>query len=257
MRPTPSVAQVGAHRRRASPLVRFNRVLARPIAGLFGVLGFAPGQLSLQSLTITLAGLAAAANGASAQLAIGAGLVYLGVLADRADTIMAEKKGRPSAWTQFLGEGVDRLVEVALLAGLVLLWERHAQGPLPAWTPMSEAWFLTLAAGLSGLFLVVRFLHASAETLLLRTHLLSARRLPGPQAIPRHRPVNPFIEAVAGRDEAILVWCVGVALGQLQAVLIALLALQVILFLEQLVLFRLHLRDPEVEASRILALESR
>src|SRR5690348_12045762 len=50
-------------RRTTTPLAAFHRALCMPAAKLFGVLGFAPGQLSIQSVTFTVLGLATAADG--------------------------------------------------------------------------------------------------------------------------------------------------------------------------------------------------
>src|SRR5438105_11493032 len=55
-----------------SPLAAVNRALARPIAFLFGILGFAPGQLSIQSFTLTVAALATMADGQWLHLLTGA-----------------------------------------------------------------------------------------------------------------------------------------------------------------------------------------
>ncbi|MEA3144282.1 MAG: hypothetical protein QOG31_1606 [Thermoplasmata archaeon] len=239
-----------------SPLAAINRALARPIAFLFGVLGFAPGQLSIQSFTLTVAALATMADGQWPHLLTGAGIVYLGLLFDRADLLIAEKKGRPAPWTQFLGLAVDRLIEVAIVVALGVLTVRGVKGsPIPHLAPLSDGWILVVCAATAGLWMARRALENHAETLLLRTHLLTMRRLPGPSAIPRHRVAQPVIARLAGRDESILLWCIGVAFAQLDLTLLVLCVLQILCVLEALVLFNLRLRDPEVEASRILGPE--
>src|SRR5207253_278500 len=101
-----------------TPLSRANRILAMPIGALFLVLGVAPGQLSLQSLTLTAAGLVRMADGDWWHVVLGAGICYLGLLADRADLLIMERKGRPAPFTAFLGAAIDRLVEVGLVVGL-------------------------------------------------------------------------------------------------------------------------------------------
>ncbi|MCA1810717.1 MAG: hypothetical protein LC623_01745 [Halobacteriales archaeon] len=242
-----------AHAPLPSPLAHLNRALARPIAFLFGTLGFAPGQLSIQSFTLTVAALATMADGQWPHLLAGAGLVYLGLLFDRADLLLAERKGRPSPWTQFLGIAVDRLIEVAIVVALGVLTVRGVRGsPIPHLTPLSDGWTLVLCAAAAGLWMARRALEHHAETMLLRTHLLTMRRLPGPSAIPRHRVAQPIIARLAGRDESILLWCIGVAFAQLDLTLIVLCVLQLLCVVEAIVLFNLRLRDPEVEASRIL-----
>jgi phosphatidylglycerophosphate synthase len=251
MRPTPSAAE--ATQRQPSPLTRLNAILARPLASFFLLLGIAPGQLSLQSFTVTAIGLVRMADGAWVHLATGAAIVYLGLLLDRADAIVAQRKGRPPAWGVFLGTAVDRMVEVALAATLGLLAVRGVTGlPLPVPDLLGHSWTLVLACGLAGLMMAVRALGAHSEVMLLRIHLLSTRRLPGPSAIPRSRPAQAVVERLAGRDETIALWCLGVALGQLELTILLLLALQAALLVERLVLFRLRLRDPEPEASRVL-----
>jgi hypothetical protein len=239
-----------------SPLAAVNRALARPIAFLFGILGFAPGQLSIQSFTLTVAALATMADGQWPHLLTGAAIVYIGLLFDRADLLIAEKKGRPAPWTQFLGIAVDRLIEVAIVVALGVLTVRGVRGsPIPHLLPLSDGWILVACAATAGLWMARRALESHAETMLLRTHLLQSRRLPGPSAIPRHRVAQPVIARLAGRDESILLWCVGVAFAQLDLTLLLLCSLQVLCVLETLVLFNLRLRDPEVEASRILGPE--
>lgn len=254
-----SAGPVRAHERHTplpSPLTQLNRALARPIAFLFGVLGFAPGQLSLQSFTLTVAGIVTMADGEWPHLVAGAGFVYLGLLFDRADLLIAERKGRPSPWTQFLGITVDRLIEVALVVALGVLTVRGVTGsPIPSYAPLTTGWTLVVCAATAGLWMARRSLETHAETMLLRTHLLASRRLPGPSAIPRHRVAQPVIARLAGRDESILLWCLGVAFAQLDLTLIVLGVLQLLCMVEALVLFNLRLRDPEVEASRILGPE--
>jgi hypothetical protein len=244
------------HAPQPSPLTRVNRALARPIAFLFTLLGFAPGQLSIQSFTLTVAALATMADGQWPHLLTGALLVYVGLLFDRADLLIAERKGRPSPWTQFLGVAVDRLIEVAIVVALGVLTVRGVKGsPVPHLTPLTDGWILVVCAATAGLWMARRALESHAETMLLRTHLLTMRRLPGPSAMPRHRVAQPVIARLAGRDESILLWCVGVAFGQLDLTLILLCVAQLVCVVEALVLFNLRLRDPEVEASRILGPE--
>lgn len=241
------------HAASPTPLTLLNRGLAQPIAFLFGILGFAPGQLSIQSFTLTAAALATMADGTWPHLLAGASLVYLGLLFDRADLLIAEKKGRPAPWTQFLGVAVDRLIEVALVVALGVLTVRGVKGsPIPPLAILSDGWTLVVCAATAGLWMARKALETHAETLLLRTHLLATRRLPGPSAIPRHPVAQPVLGRLAGRDESVLLWCLGVALSQLDVTLLVLASIQLVALVEGLVLFNLRLRDPEVEASRIL-----
>lgn len=239
--------------RRESPLVRFNTALAYPLASFFRVLGFAPGQLSLQSLTVTIVGLVQMADGAWTRMVMGAGIVYFALLLDRADRIITRRHGKAAPWTVFLGLTVDRLIEVALMVGLGILTIRGLHdSPIPQVAVLTDNWVLVLGTATAGLMMGVKAIGAYSDLHLLRLHLVSTRRLPGPSAIPRTRPVFAIIEPLAGRDETILIWCVGVMLGQLDLTLIVLCTLQVLLVVERLVLFRLRLKDPEVDASRVL-----
>lgn len=252
----PAFAQPKAREQpRDSPVRRFNTALAHPIAAFFRALGFAPGQLSVQSLTVTIVGLSLMADGVWLHMVQGAGIAYLGLLLDRADDLVA-RNARPSAWTLFLGQAVDRLVEISLIVGLGIVTVRGVSGGPPQLAVLSPSWVLVLATATAGLLMVVRALDAYSDLHLLRHHLLTTRRLPGPSAIPRKPPVHAIIEPLAGRDETILLWCAGVLLGQVEITLIVMAATQALLLVERVVIFRLRLRDPEMDASRVLALES-
>jgi len=235
-----------------TPLSGFNRALATPIAKLFGVLGFAPGQLSIQSLTVTVLAMATAADGLPGHLLAGAAMVYVALLLDRADTVLAERKGTPGPWTLFLGVVADRLVELALVTGLAVLAVRGIEHPLAPWLVLPGPGLPILVAAAGGTWLVRRGVEQTAETLLLRTHLIATRRLPGPMAVARTRPVRPLIGAIVGRDESIVIFAAGIALGQIAVAAVALLIAQGLGLIEAIVLFHLRLREPEVEASRML-----
>jgi len=246
-RPEPRLAP------RDGPLTRLNQALASPVAAFVGALGFAPGQLSIQSLTVTVVGLLRMADGQWSHMALGAGIVYLGLLLDRADAVLGQRRGRVAPWTNFLGLTIDRLVEVALLAGLgVLAMQGVRNSPIPPLVTLPPGWLLVLGTGAAGLLMAVKAIAAASDLHILRVHLLTTRRLPGPSAIPRTRPALAMVEPLAGRDETIALWCVGVALGQLSLTLAVLAVLQALLLVERIVLFKLRLNDPEVDASRVL-----
>lgn len=239
--------------RRDSPLTRFNTALAHPIAAFFRVLGFAPGQLSVQSLTVTIVGLVQMADGTWTHMATGAATIYFALLLDRADALIAQRHGKTGPWTVFLGLAVDRLVDLSLIVGLGILTVRGVQdAPIPAWAALSTGWVLVLGTATAGLLMCVKALGAYSDLHLLRHHLLTTRRLPGPSAIPRTREARAIIEPLFGRDETILVWCAGVILGQLELTLIVLATAQLLLLVERIVLFRLRLRDPEMDAIRVM-----
>jgi hypothetical protein len=246
-----------APRAEHSLLWEANAFIARPLARLFATLGFSAGQLSLQSLTVTLVGLLRMASADWEHVVQGALIVYGGLLLDRADHLLAEEKGRPPAWGLFLGMTVDRLVEVGLLAGvaaLLALGITDVPGPLDhPWTPLSIPWALVLAGLTMAAMLVWRLAGAYADVLYLRTHLLVVRRLPGPAIIHRSPQGVERLNRLFDRDLLVLAWLVGVVLVQLQLVLVVILSAHVAALIETLVLFWTRRRDPEPQASRILS----
>lgn len=238
--------------RTGTPLASFHRALATPIAKLFGVLGFAPGQLSIQSLTVTILAIATMADGAFAHVLAGTAMLYAALLLDRADAILAERKGAPGPWTLFLGVVADRLVELSLLVGLGILAVRGMDHPLTPWLDLPADWIPILAMAACATWLVRLAVDQTAETLLLRTHLISTRRLPGPMALARHGPVRPVLGSLFGRDETIAACAVGLALGQVAVTILVVLAAQALALVEAVVVFHMRLREPEIEASRLL-----
>lgn len=236
-----------------------NTFLARPIAALFGLLGFSAGQLSIQSLTVTVVGLLRLASGEWPHVVQGTLIVYGGLLLDRADHLLAEQKGRPPSWGLYLGLVVDRLVEVGLLIGVALLLARGMTA-VPgsaayAWSPLSTEGALVLVAGTLASMLLWRLASAYADVLYLRTHLLVVRRLPGPSIIARKPQGVARLNRLFDRDLLILVWLVGCVLAQLQLTLVLILAAHVAAILESIVLFWMRRKDPEPQASRIMGNE--
>ena len=233
-----------------------NAFLARPLAALFGLLGFAAGQLSLQSFTVTAVGLLRLASGEWSHVVQGTLIVYGGLLLDRADHLLAEQKGRPPSWGLFLGLAVDRLVEVGLVVGLALLLVRtpsHVPSALPdAWAPLPSPWALVLAVATVAVMMVWRLGQAYADVLYLRMHLLVARRLPGPSTIHRKPPGVARLDRLFDRDLLILVWLVGLVLLQLQLTLVLIFSAHVAALVETIVLFWMRRKDPEPQATRIM-----
>lgn len=248
-------------RRRAPPSERsllwhVNATLARPLATAFGLLGVAPGQLSLQSLWLTVVGVVRLASGEWAHVAQGAFVVYLGLLLDRADFLLAEEKGRPAAWGTYLGLLCDRLVEASLVVGLGVLaavgLSRQPRALPPAWDFLAPPDAVVLAVAVLATMLVWRLAGAYADVLYLRTHLLVIRRLPGPSIIPRRPQGIDRLNRLFDRDTLILAWLVGVVLGQVQLTLVVLLVGHLAALGESIVLFWHRRKDPEPQASRIL-----
>jgi hypothetical protein len=245
-----------ARRRAPAPerslLWRVNAALARPVASLFLLLGFTAGQLSFQSLTVTLVGLLRMASGDWGHVVQGALVVYGGLLLDRADHLVAQAKGRPPAWGTFLGLLVDRRVEVGLLLGLAALLVLGIDGGPDAWRPLSTRWALVACGGALAALLTWRLAAAYSDVLALRTHLLVARRLPGPSPVLRRPAATPFFTRWVDRDLLVVVWAGGLALGQLQATALAWLGLSFLGLCESIALFWRRRRDPEPHANRVL-----
>jgi hypothetical protein len=251
-------------RRRAPPserslLWRLNTALAGPLASLFGLLGVGPGQLSLQSLWITAVGVLRMASGEWAHAVQGALIVYLALLLDRADHLLSQKASRVPTWSAFLGLLVDRLVDAALLVALAVLLAAGVHGVPsflpPALLPLPTSSALVLAAAALATMLVWRLARAYADVLYLRTHLLAIRRLPGPSAIPRGRQGVERVTRLLDRDFVVLVWLVGILLAQVQLALLVLLLAHGAALAEAVALFWHRSKDPEPQASRILARE--
>lgn len=245
-----------APRHQRSLLWRANTALAQPVARLFGTLGFTAGQLSLQSLTLTLVGLLRMASGEWPHVIQGSLIVYGGLLLDRADWLLAQAKPAPS-WSTLLGLVVDRIVEAGLLVGLAVLAATGVAGVPGAldhpWAPLTPRWTLVLAAAALAAMLVARLAAAYADVLHLRAHLLITRRLPGPSAIPRGDQGAERVNRWVDRDLLVLAWVAGTMLVQVQLTLVVLLATQVASLGETLALFWRRRRDPEPQASRVLA----
>lgn len=228
-----------------SPLWHLNAALAAPIAWLFGLLGVAPGQLSLQSVTLTVVGLVRAASGEWSHVAQGAGIVYLGVLVDRADDLLAERAS-VTAWSRFLGLLADRLIECALVVALG--WFALV-GDGPAW-PLATPQFLMVVATLLAALLLSQLVAVYGDLLVLRIHLARTRRLPGPDA-PTSGTAR--LARLFDRDFFMLTWAVGVVVQQVQVAAIVLLGAQTLVLLEAVPLFWARRRDPEPHAARVLA----
>lgn len=232
-----------------SPLWHLNAALARPIAALFGLLGVAPGQLSLQSVTLTAVGLLRAAQGDWMQTLQGGLLVYLGLLVDRADDLLAERAGPTTAWSRFLGLMADRIVEAGLVLALGWLALRTDAG----WRPLDEGTHLVAVAALAATLFVARLAATYGDLLILRVHLAHTRRLPGPSATAHDGTAAPWLSRLVDRDVLVGLAAAGIATGQLQAATVVLLAGQAVVLIEQFVLFWSRRKDPEPHAAQVLA----
>lgn len=232
-----------------SPLWHLNTLLATPLAAFFGLLGVAPGQLSLQSVTLTAVGILRAADGDWTHLAQGALIVYLAMLVDRADDELAARTGKPvTAWGRFLSLLADRLVEAGLIVCLAWL---AVMTDAADW-PLSTAHYLIVVAALAAGLMLARLAATYGDLLILRMHLANARRLPGPSAIPRLEQASPIVSRLLDRDFFVAVWVLGLLLKMLQPATFVLLGAQVIVLIEGFVLFWSRRQDPEPHAAHVL-----
>lgn len=232
-----------------SALWHLNTFLARPIAAAFRLLGVATGQLSLQSVTLTVVGLLRAAQGDWMHLVQGALIVYAGMIVDRADDLLQAGGKSMSAWSRYLGLMADRLIEAALAVSLAWLALRFESG----WAPLDEARFLIVVAAGVAAVLLARLANLYGDVLILRIHLANTKRLPGPSAVPRGAQASPILSRLLDRDFFVAAWVVGVATLQFQATAFVLLASQAIVMLEGIVLFFQRRKDPEPHAGHVLA----
>lgn len=228
-----------------SALWHLNAALATPIAWLFGMLGVAPGQLSLQSITLTAVGLLRAASGEWSHVAQGAAIVYFGALVDRADDLLAERSSM-TAWSRFLGLLADRLVECALVVALGWL---ALAGDVPAW-PLATPHFLIAVAALLATLLLSQLVAVYGDLLVLRIHLARTRRLPGPAEAATDAP---RLARLFDRDFLLVAWTLGVVTQQVQVATLVMLGAQALVLLEAVPLFWARRRDPEPHAARVLA----
>jgi phosphatidylglycerophosphate synthase len=232
-----------------------NALLARPVAAFFGSFDVAPGQLSLQSLTVSLVGLLRMASGDWGHVVQGALIVYGGLLLDRADHLMARKKGGLRSWGIFLGLIADRLVEAGLVIGLAVLAATGTHGQpsgLQPWEFVPTPWVLVLALGALAAMLCTRLVAAYSDLLALRSHLLTSRRLPGPSTLAGPTGAER-LGRIFDRDLLVLAWLVGTVLLQVQLTLVVLLLVHLLALGEAVALAWQRRRDPEPRASRVLS----
>lgn len=100
----------------------FARRVIDPLAGLILRLGFSPDALTLTGLVLALFAGFYVARGAYLAAAL---LLFLGGLCDILDGSMARRDGRSSKRGAFLDSTLDRLAEIALFVGLVVLYRER------------------------------------------------------------------------------------------------------------------------------------
>lgn len=227
-------------------------MLARPVAVLFGSLGFAPGQLSLQSLTLSILGVLRMADGRVGHIWQGAAIIYVGLLLDRADDLIAARRGRIGTWPIFLDVMANRIVEALLIVTLGVLAVR-AESAVPSWEPMSNPWFLVVLGATLAAMLLWHLAMTYGDLLALRTHLLVARRIPGPSNLAVDPPVLAYVTLVFDRDLFVLLWAAGAVLEQYQLTAVLLCAFYTAALVEAIVVVWRRRLEPETHAGRILA----
>ncbi len=101
-----------------------------------------PNALSLTGLLVSCVAAWAWFEG---ELRIGAGLVLLGGFFDLVDGVVARHQGRSSAFGAFLDSSLDRVVDMALLLGLMLFYARTDQLAL-AWLGAAALLFTVMVS---------------------------------------------------------------------------------------------------------------
>jgi CDP-diacylglycerol--glycerol-3-phosphate 3-phosphatidyltransferase len=106
----------------------FDERIARAVPFLFHP-RVHPNALSLLGVAVSLGGAWAFAEGA---FRIGAAVILLGGLFDLVDGVVARRQGRATSFGGFLDSSLDRVVDMALLVGLVMHYAGAGATPL-AW----------------------------------------------------------------------------------------------------------------------------
>lgn len=247
----PRMAQKARYRdpaqRRLYPVSTFNSMCARPLSRLLAPV-LSPNQVSLLSLLTSLAGLWLVASGAWNQAAMGVGLVHLGLLLDHADGQVARRTGKGSTWGMYLDMVIDRIVEIGLVVALAVAVTIESPWLSP-WIHGDLVWLVPVTVATMMLW---RFLTAYNDVLYLRSHLLSTGAPPPESAKPKALAKRPLFPFIFNRDWVLLLWSLGVLLGQVHATLWLLLVLHALSCIEKIIVFKARHDDPEGDAARIL-----
>ncbi len=237
---------------RLYPLSRFNSWCARPLSAMFA--GWAtPNQVSVLSLAVSLAGLVLVASAQWDLMALGAGLVHVGLLLDHADGQVARRQGTGSTLGMYIDMVFDRIVEIAMIVALIpALAAGISEAPIePVWSV--EPWLATWLAMLAlGTMMLWRFLNAYNDVLYLRSHILETGQVPSPAARPKKLLKRPLIPWVFNRDWVLAIWALGVLTAQIHAMVVLLLVLHTLVSIEKVLVFRARHQDPEGDAARVL-----
>src|SRR5688572_4507743 len=119
-------------------------------------------------------------------------------------------------------------------------------------SPVPHTGFLILCMATVGVMMLWRFLNAYNDLLYLRGHILRTARAPGPTVVAKSLLRRPVIPWIFNRDWALLLWAIGVLLGQLEGTVLLLLALHLLSAIEKMLVFYVRHKDPEADASRIM-----
>jgi hypothetical protein len=209
---------------RRFPLTVLNAWLAKPFSRAAVTLRLSPDQVTVVSLVVSLAGVVLVATGDYGRAALGAGLVFLGLLLDHADGQVARRTGRSSVWGMYLDSVFDRVVEAGLLLAVLVAglrgdagWDRFGWALLPLGGPA----LATLAALTLAAVFLAKYVTTYGTLLYLRQHILAGG---GRLDFARGPPPAGWRQWIPGynRDVFLVAWCLGIALGQVPVVLLAL-----------------------------------
>lgn len=218
-----------AYFRQRFPFTVANAALAKPFSWALAAIGMSPNQVTVLSLLVSIGGLVLVAEGTLLLGVVGAVLVYLGLILDHADGQVARRTGRGSLFGMYLDSTLDRVVEAGMFLAILVAgvrgvagWDEEAPWAL---LPLSDVQTILLAAFTFAAVTMSKYVVTYSNVLFLRSHLLSGAPLPPTEAPyagieakkPWGRPLPGY-----NRDVLLAVWCLGMAVGQVGPMLIAL-----------------------------------
>lgn len=244
--------------RRRFPLTVANAALARPFSWALAAIGMSPNQVTILSLAVSIGGLVLVAEGSHLLGMVGVVLVYLGLILDHADGQVARRTGRGSAFGMYLDSTLDRVIETGLFFCLVVAGIRgraHWDDDV-AWAllPLSDGQTILWASIVLASVTVSKYVVTYSNVLFLRAHLLSGAGRPPEALYQVVEPRTPRWIVLPGynRDVLLLVWCLGVATGQVGPMLLALVAFHVRIAFQVSRTFHADHSDPTRHVQRLL-----
>lgn len=245
--------------RRRFPLTVANAAVARPLSWALARMGLSPNQVTLLSLFVSFGGLVLVAEGSWLLGALGAVLVYVGLILDHADGQVARRTGKGSLFGMYLDSTLDRVIEAGMFVALIVAGvRRHAawDDEVPwALLALDDNQTILVAAAAFVAVTMSKYVVTYSNVLFLRTHLLSGAPLP-PTEAPYSiiEPKRPWRKKLPGynRDTFLAFWCFGVAVGQVGPMLLLLTLLHVRLtFLVSRTFLADH-KDPKRHVQRVV-----